>query len=76
MKLPLWCRPWLWLALWRRRRALRELHEFRERRARIREYGCDCGLVVEGSPAARRLRSFRVCPRLGCTRRVSTTRMA
>jgi hypothetical protein len=71
-----WLRPWLWGALRARRKAVRLDATDRERRARQRAYGCDCGRVVQGSPSARGLRAFRVCPALGCSRQVSRTTVA
>jgi hypothetical protein len=41
-----WLRPWLWGALRARRKAVRLDATDRERRARQRAYGCDCGRVV------------------------------
>lgn len=76
MRLPIWINPMLWPALWQMRRARRASAEYRTRRARRRTYGCTCGRVVMGSPAARRLRAFKLCPQLGCTKHVSTTRTA
>lgn len=67
----MWARPWLWPALWRRRKALRLSQEYREAAARIQRFGCRCGRAVRGSPAARRRRAFHTCPDFGCTREVA-----